>query len=75
MIDSGLPTLSESLDIQREAKEEAEYRLGAAYQVIGCFLDHLGVHDSTKGQALLDYFAGYKGAKDPLPFSVQELLK
>lgn len=55
--------------------ERAEHYCAAAYQVIGCFLDHLGVHDSDKGQRLLDFFAGYKGAPDPLPFSVKSLLE
>lgn len=54
--------------------DAAEYRLAVSYQVIGCFLDHLGVHDSDKGQALLDYFSG-RAAPDPLPFSVEDLLK
>lgn len=66
---------ADALEVQpsppsRGGEVDYEYRLAVAYQVVGSLLDHIGVHDSIWGQKLLDYFAPYPDATDPLPFAV-----
>lgn len=56
-------------------EDTIDYRLAVAYQVVGAFLDYLGIHDSEAGQQLLDYLSYEPGATDPLPFSVAQLLQ
>jgi len=63
--------LIDRLRNKRRSYEEIEYRLAVAYQVVGGLLDELGTFDTPRGQELLNYFAGFPDAKDPLPFDAK----
>lgn len=56
------------------SRDELEYRLAVAYQVVGVFLDRVGLHDTEQGAKLLDYFNGDKDAPNPLPFSLPVII-